>query len=305
MNNLSYKNVLIFGGTGTLGKVLIDRIIEQKLKVYVYTRQPEKHAELLQKGVQLIQGDLIHHEAIDQAIQGKDVVIWSAHSVLGRGKYSSGLIDEKSQWQVINSCLKYNTKQILVLSVIGASEDNPIDFWRTKWKMEEAWKTSGLPCTIIRASAFMETHTWQLFGKMIQEKEKAIILGRGEALSNYVSVKDIAELIILCLYENKHLNQTYEIGGIDNVSRLQIAQMISQQLQTPIKIIKIPRLVLKIMGFIMKPFHSGISRIMKVSLYTDQKNMSFDVNPLLAQIPLKITRLKDFIQAKIQESKKE
>jgi hypothetical protein len=51
------------------------------------------------------------------------------------------------------------------------------------------------------------------------------------------------------------------------------------------------------MSVLMKPFHPGMSRIMFVSQYFDARDESFDVRPLLKEIPLKITRMEDFIRA--------
>ena len=64
-----------------------------------------------------------------------------------------------------------------------------------------------------------------------------------------------------------------------------------------VKVSHVPRGVLKVMSVLIKPFHPGISRIMFVGQYLDTMDESFDVRPLLENIPLKITRMEDFIRA--------
>jgi NADH dehydrogenase len=284
-----------------LGRVLTSRLTEEKVQVFIFSRNPEKHEYLAGKGVEFIKGDLTDFTAIDAAVKGKDVVIWSAHSLLGRGKYISEKIDEAAQNHVIQSCKKHSVKRAVMMSVTGADQHHPVDFWRLKWKMENAWKSSGIPYTIIRASAFMEMHAWELQGKMIKEKGKSFILGKGESRMNFVSVDNIASFILICLSDDKHANQTYEIGGLDNVSRVQFAKIVGDQLHIVPKIIKIPRMVLKVMKIILQPFHPGLARVMALSLYTDQTDTSFDVQPLLDNLPLKITRLEEFVKMKIKE----
>lgn len=280
-----------------LGKELVSQLVQSGDEIHVMTRNVEKCNDLRQSGIHIIGGDLIDSASLFNACKGIDVVVASAHSLLGKGKYDSVKVDDKGHHDLIDAAKQAGVGHFMFTSVIGAVEDSPVDFWRTKYKIENYLKQSGLPYNIVRASAFMELHVGAMIGKSISEKGKVTLFGKGEKPVNFVSVRDVASVVMYCLRHPEVRNQTIEIGGLDNFSRNDIVKMYEARLGKEIKVTHVPRIVLKVMSVLMKPFHPGMSRIMFVSQYFDARDESFDVRPLLKEIPLKITRMEDFIRA--------
>lgn len=291
------KRILIVGGTGMLGKELVKQLLPSGNEIHVLTRTPEKCGDLRQLGVHVVSGDLIDRTSLVKSCKGIDVVIASAHSVLGRGKYDSSKVDDQGHKDLIDAARQNDVKLFIYTSGIGARTDSPIDFWRTKAGIENYLIESGMSYNIIRASAFMERHVREFIGKPIMEKGKVILFGSGKAPGNFVSVKDVASVMKYCLDHPEMRNKTLEIGGLDNLSRKEIVEMYAAFTGKEIKVSHVPRSVLKVMSVLIKPFHPGISRIMYVGQYLDAMDESFDVRPLLENIPLKITRMEDFIRA--------
>ena len=106
------------------------------------------------------------------------MVIATAHSLLGKGKYSSEKVDDKGHRDLIDAAKVAGVQHFIYTSVIGASLDSPIDFWRTKASVENYLKKSGLTYTILRGSAFMEFHVHEMIGKSVLAKGKASIFGK-------------------------------------------------------------------------------------------------------------------------------
>jgi len=291
------KKILIIGGTGMLGREFVRQLLPSGDEVHVMTRTPQKCGDLSQSGVHVMGGDLIDKSSLFVACKGMDVVIATAHSVLGRGKYDSTKVDDQGHRDLIDAARENGVKYFIYTSGIGARTDSPIDFWRTKANIENYLKASGMAYNIIRASAFMERHVREFIGKPIMEKGKVFLFGSGEAPGNFVSVQDVASVMKYCLDHPEMRNKTLEIGGLDNLSRKEIVEMYASYTGKNVKVSHVPRGVLKVMSVLIKPFHPGISRIMFVGQYLDTMDESFDVRPLLENIPLKITRMEDFIRA--------
>ncbi len=289
------KQVLIVGGTGTLGKELVQLFLKNGYAVHVLTRNPEKSNHLREAGVVVVQGDLTDKASLNSACKGMDNVISAAHSLLGRGQYASEKIDGVGQKTLMDAAVAAGVKYFIFTSVIGASPDHKIDFLRRKWEAEQHLKQSGMAYNIIRASAFMEMHIHELLGKSILQKGKATIFGKGENPTNFVSVKDVAQLMVLCFKNPLWRNETYEIGGHDNLSRHDIVDLYAAKTGKTIKISHVPNGVLRIMSKLLKPFHPGLSEIMSSAELFDQTDQTFDVQPLLKTFPLQLTRVADFI----------
>jgi NADH dehydrogenase len=290
------KNILVVGGTGVLGKELVAQLLKKGKNVFVLTRNPKKNVALSAAGAVLLEGDLTDSASLKKACKGIDAVISSAHSLLGKGRYASEKVDDMGQKALINAANTEGVSHFTFVSVIGAAPNHEIDFWRRKWHIEQAVQGSGLTYNIIRASAFMEFHIGEMMGKSIFEKGKVTVFGKGKNPTNFVSVKDVAHLIIQCMDNPDKHNQLYEIGGLDNLTRLEIIEKYAEITGKSLKINHISSSVLKIMSKVMKPFHGGISRVMAVSDTFDRTDQSFDVNPLLKEFPMEMTRISDFIK---------
>ena len=295
------KNILIVGGTGTLGKEITKQLLIEGHKIGVLTRNPKKNTSITEGGIQLIKGDLTDTASLQAACKGMDVVIAAAHSLLGKGKYSSEKVDDKGHRELIDAAKTAGIQHFIYVSVIGASLDSPIDFWRTKATIEDYLKQSGLNYTILRGSAFMEFHVHEMIGKSVLAKGKATIFGKGENPTNFVSVRDVAQYAVLSLKNSALRNKTLEIGGLDNLSRNEIAALYGELSDKNVKISHVPRGVLRVFSTILKPFHAGISRVMAVSEYFDRIDTSFDMRPTLEKYPIHPLRLRDFIEEKVAE----
>lgn len=290
------KQILIVGGTGMLGQELVRLLLAKGMNVHVLTRNPEKSKHLSEMGAVVVKGDLTDMPSLASACKGMDAVVSAAHSMLGRGRYSSEKIDGKGQKYLVDAATSAGVKYFLFTSIIGASPDHPLDFCRRKWEVEKHLKLSGMAYNIVRASAFMEMHIQELMGKSILEKGKVTLLGKGENPTNFVSIKDVALLEALCIENPQWHNQTYEIGGLDNPTRHEIVKLYEAKIGKPVKVSHVPNGTLRFMSKLIKPFHPGISRVMFLSDLFDRTDQSFDVRPLLRTFTIKPIRVADFIQ---------
>ena len=275
------KQVLIVGGSGLLGQELVRLLLNKGMRVHVLTRTPNKSSHLSDLGAVVVKGDLADTASLDAACRGMDAVVSAAHSMLGRGRYSSEKIDGEGQKNLVDAAVSAGVKYFLFTSIIGASPNHPLDFCRTKWAVEEHLKQSGMAYNIVRPAAFMEVHIQELMGKSILEKGKVTLLGKGMNPTNFVSIKDVAQLLEHCMDNPRGHNQTYDIGGLDNLTRHDIVKLYEAKIGKPVKVSHVPNGVLRLMSRIIKPFHPGISRILFLSDLYDRTDQTFDVRPLL------------------------
>jgi uncharacterized protein YbjT (DUF2867 family) len=290
------KQVLIVGGSGLLGQELVRLLLNKGMRVHVLTRTPNKSSHLNGLGAVVVKGNLADTASLDAACRGMDAVVSAAHSMLGRGRYSSEKIDGEGQKKLVDAAVSAGVKYFLFTSIIGASPNHPLDFCRTKWAVEEHLKQSGMAYNIVRPAAFMEVHIQELMGKSILEKGKVTLLGKGMNPTNFVSIKNVAQLVAHCMDNPQGHNQTYDIGGLDNPTRHDIVKLYEAKIGKPVKVSHVPNGVLRFMSRIIKPFHPGISRILFLSDLFDRTDQTFDVRPLLKTFQIQPLRVTDFIR---------
>jgi uncharacterized protein YbjT (DUF2867 family) len=77
-------NVAVTGGTGLVGPLLIDRLLARGHTVRALVRDAGRARRSLPEGVEVLQGDVLSGEGLDEALRGADVAYYLVHS-MGRG----------------------------------------------------------------------------------------------------------------------------------------------------------------------------------------------------------------------------
>ncbi len=112
-------SVLVIGGTGFIGKVLIQKLCEQGYGVRVLTRDPRKSAdEFRNLNVDIIKGSLTDSESVRQALDRIDYVY---HLARGSGKTWSSYLesDVEPTQQLADLCLEKSVKRLIYTSSIA------------------------------------------------------------------------------------------------------------------------------------------------------------------------------------------
>ncbi len=261
--------ILVVGATGYLGREATKLLLNRGEQVRVLARTPAKATDLEQLGAEVVQGDLIDLPSLKRACAGVRSVFSAAHSLLGAGKYKSEHVDGTGHRTLIDAAKAAGVSHFVYTSILGASPDHPVDFFRTKAATETYLKASGLSYTILRPSAFMEWHMHMFNGKSILERGKTTILGRGTKPRNFVAVRDVAHVAVLALTDPAARNRTIDIGGPQNLSNNEVAAFYATLAGVTPKINHMPPAVARILSIVMKPFQPGVSRIMYIASLPD------------------------------------
>jgi NADH dehydrogenase len=281
-----------------LGSAVTRRHLEQGKPVRALSRTPAKLTGLKAMGAEVVQGDLRDPDSLRRACRDVTHVVASAHSFLGRGGERSALVDDKGHRDLIDAAQAAGVAHFIYVSVYGASPDHPAAFIRYKYGVEQYLKASGLPFTIVRPTAFLETHAYEFIGKTVLEQGKASLFGQGTGRLNFVSVEDVAQFILQVWDDPRVAGQTLDIGGpaSNNLTNNEVVAMFERFSGQKAKVSHVPRLVLRVMSPLLRPFHPGLSQVMAFALYNDTHDTSFDAAPLLRQYPMELTRLEDWIE---------
>lgn len=188
---------------------------------------------------------------------------------------------------------------------MDAAPNHPIDFFRTKYRIEEYLKVSGLSYTILRPSAFMEWHAHIFNGKAILETGKTNLLGNGAKPRNFIAVRDVARFAVMAFTDPKLRNRTLELGGPDNATDNQVAELYGRRANIAPRISHMPPVLARLLSIVLKPFQPGVSRIMYISsLPDDAFSETFDPTALLAEFPMHLTTLEEFVRERVAEAKR-
>jgi nucleoside-diphosphate-sugar epimerase len=148
----------------------------------------------------------------------------------------------------------------------------------------------------------MEHHVHNLLGATILTTGKTTIYGGGNNPINFIAGRDIAQLAVLALTDPRLKNCTMDVGGPDNLTKNQVAEMYLRLSGKEAKINHVPTGVMRVMAPIMHPFQPVISRLMKISIWNDTTDQVFDPASMLREFPMTLTHVEDFVREQVNKN---
>ena len=117
--------LLIFGSTGSIGRLLIKQALEQGHTVTAFTRDATK-VDIKHNNLQVAQGDVMDPASVERAIQGHEVVLCS----LGAGR--KGTVRSEGTRNIISAMEKVGVRRLICQSTLGAGDSwgNLNVFWK-------------------------------------------------------------------------------------------------------------------------------------------------------------------------------
>lgn len=295
--------IAIIGATGSLGSEVAGQLLAAGTRVVAVTRVASKAADLTARGAEVRVADLTDAASLGRAVAGAEAVVAAAHSLLGRGRYVSARVDDAGHRALIDASREAGVAHFVYTSVQGASPTHPVEFWRTKFGIEKYLEASGLSYTILRPTAFMETHAHELLGKAILAGKPANIFGAGTRPLNFVAVRDVAALAVRALTDPLARGATIEIGGPENLTRLEVAALYARLSGRPLATRHLTRGALKVLSAMLRPLHPGISGVMRASIEFETIDQTFDPSDTLQRFPCLLTTLETFVRERIEPTR--
>ncbi len=231
--------ILVAGGSGRLGRDLVGRLAEAGHAVRVLTRNGD-HAEGLPADVCV--GDIGDPAAVGVAVHGCSTVISAVHGFTGGWGRGPDAIDRRGNHHLVRAAAEGGVRHFVLLSVHDARPDHPMSLHRAKFAAEQNLRASGVPWTILRPTAYLETWIEVLGGKPGSD-DPALVFGRGTNPINFVSVRDVSTVVHRVIDDPAPHGETIDVGGPQDLTMVEFTRLIGAQ-----RIRRIPRTALRVLA---------------------------------------------------------
>jgi uncharacterized protein YbjT (DUF2867 family) len=134
----------VTGGTGTLGRQVVRRLLERGRAVRVLSRRPRPADD--REPYEWATGDLEKGSGIEEAVTGAAVIVHCA-TAAGRG-------DVAATRRLADAARRSGGRPHLVYVSIVGVDRVPLPYYRAKLAAERVVEESGLPWTVLRATQF-------------------------------------------------------------------------------------------------------------------------------------------------------
>jgi uncharacterized protein YbjT (DUF2867 family) len=270
--------ILVAGGTGRLGTLLVKRLVNRNLPVRVLTRRPARAGHLEGKLVTVVSGDVRDPQTLAPAAAGVDVVVSGVHGFTDPHRNSLAAVDRDGNANLIEAA-KSAGADLVLISTVGATADSPMELFRMKHAAEQAATASGVPTTIVRATAFLEL--WiDLLRQTAARSGRPLVFGGGQNPINFVAVADVAAAADHAVTDPATRGKTLEIGGPDNLTFDQLAQAVQAAAGRAAPPRHVPTVMLHLIANSIGRVKPELGRQARAALAMDRIDLTFDATRL-------------------------
>ncbi|MEQ1789717.1 MAG: complex I NDUFA9 subunit family protein [Rickettsiales bacterium] len=229
---MEQRVITILGGTGFLGRYVVQRLARAGFRLRVISRNPEAALELKATGnvgqITLIAGNINNPESYVTALNGSYGVINLTGILFERGNQKFSSIHSLGAEKLAIAAKAAGVKRFIHISALGIDHEFGSSYARSKLLGERAVLSSFPEATVLRPSIIFgaEDNFFNKFAKMASISPALPLIGGGKTLFQPVYVDDIAHAIEVCLQKDETQGQIYELGGERIYSFKQILEYI-------------------------------------------------------------------------------
>ena len=210
------QQVTVFGGSGFIGRHLVEHLARTGASVRIAVRHPSQTAEPPRLArIQHVTADLLDDAAVQAAIQGADTVINLVGILSQTGRQTFTAIHENGAHRVAAIARRLGVRQLVHISALGASRTAPALADRSKAAGEEAVRAAFPTATIIRPSLVYgpDDHFFNGFARRARRLPALPLIGGGQTRFQPAYVEDVVAGVAAILADPASRGKTYEFGG--------------------------------------------------------------------------------------------
>ncbi|WP_182418381.1 complex I NDUFA9 subunit family protein [Bartonella sp. HY038] len=274
------KLITIFGGSGFVGRHVVEALTKRGYRVRVAVRRPEQAYYMLQIGevgqTQMLKTNVRIRESVARALIDADAAIFLPGVMFNAGKNNFDNVQLAGAKNVAELAQSAGIP-LIHLSALTGNAPQSLDYVRTKYEGEKAVREAHRDAIILRPSVIFgpEDNFFNKFADMARFSPFLPIFGGGMNKMQPVYVGDVAEMIARSIDGQIETGKTYELGGPEVMTFRQI-------MQEALHVIRRKRLLLSIpysLGILMGGVFGLLAKIPlmpKIATADQIKMLKFD-----------------------------
>jgi NADH dehydrogenase len=213
------KVVTVFGGSGFIGRYVVQRLAELGAVIRVPTRRPERAIFLKPLGavgqINIEPWNPSAADGVERQVAGSDHAISLIGILFERRVGDFARVQGRLPGEIGAAAAKHGLEHVVHISAIGADPGSPAEYGRSKAAGEAALRAAFPQATILRPSLVFgpEDGFFNRFARMSQISPALPVIGGGRTRFQPVYVVDVAEAVVAALTRPDAAGRTYELGG--------------------------------------------------------------------------------------------
>jgi NADH dehydrogenase len=244
------QDILVLGGTGFIGRALVDRLVSQGRRVCVPTRRIARARDLrVLPTVELVEADIGDAAALETLLAGRDAVINlvgilhdSAAPAPGAAygpAFAAAHVELPRR--LVAACARQGVRRLLHVGALGADPGGPSGYLRSKGEGERIVRAAPLASTIFQPSVVFGAGDsfLNLFARLAAFLP-VLVIGGAQARMQPVWVQDLVTALCNALDARATFGRTYEICGPTVYTLRELVQFAARAAGHPRPVLGLP-----------------------------------------------------------------
>jgi uncharacterized protein YbjT (DUF2867 family) len=211
--------IVVFGGSGFLGRRLVQCLVPQGTTVHIAVRHPEQARNILRQvgleRVRVFQADVRDQASVNAVLAGADAVVNAVSAYVETGDATFHAVHVQGAQTVAREAAAASVARLVLVSGLGANPQSGSPYIRARGRGELLVQQVFQDATIVRPGAMFGPGD-ALFSKFAALSRMLPVLpliGGGQTRLQPVYVEDVAEAIRRMLNRPETAGQIYELAG--------------------------------------------------------------------------------------------
>lgn len=257
MSDNAGKLITIFGGSGFVGRQVVQELARQGYRIRVAVRRPDLAGDVKPLGgvgqILSIQANVRYPESVIRAVRGSDIVINLTGILSEGGKQRFDTVQNVGAKNVAEAAKVAGVKTLVHMSAIGANKQAQSAYARSKALGEEAVFTQFPDAIIIRPSVIfgLDDGFFNLFGAISRLSPILPLVG-GNTKMQPIYVGDVAEAFAVAANGGVKGGKIYEIGGPQTQTMRELMERLLIETGRNNLLLPVPNPIAKLIGSMLQ-----------------------------------------------------
>ncbi len=223
-----HMRIAVVGATGFVGGHLVPHLIGAGHDVIAISRRGRR-LDGWSDAVEARAADVTRDD-LDAALAGAEGVVHLVAIPRETGGRKFDEVNVRGTRRVVEAAERAGVRQLVHLSAMGVVDDARLAYLYSKWRGEEAVRSSSLDWVVLRPSLMFGRGDgfFNLVKTTLRWWSPAVVVipGKGDARFQPVSVDDVAIAVERSLVDPERAGRVYEIGGPEWVTYREIVDAV-------------------------------------------------------------------------------
>ncbi|HIK12672.1 MAG TPA: SDR family oxidoreductase [Oscillatoriaceae cyanobacterium M33_DOE_052] len=203
-------SLLVVGATGTLGRQIARRALDEGYQVKCLVRSFNKASFLKEWGAELVRGNLCAPETLPSALEGVTAII-DAATARATDSLSIRQVDWEGKVALMQAAKAAGVERYIFFSILDNEKYPHVPLMEIKRCNEAFLESSGLTYTTLRLAGFLQGLIGQ-YAIPILDNQSIWVTGETAPIA-YINTQDIAKFAVRALAVPETENKTFPVVG--------------------------------------------------------------------------------------------